>query len=177
MSAAKALLQKTADAVAARIVERYQAGYFEGVSVDTIDSNYGLWPTEKLSQPGCRIDVVPMRIAKTELIARGLINYEHVVHVGLRRKFDQQDREQCGDLRKDLLDRMLLLEEQLIELFIPNPEGATPEEQAGILPTLPDATWIGTDVLATYVYDHLKTNGQFFGYFAMTFRVRKKVAT
>jgi hypothetical protein len=170
-----AVLIEVADAVTSKISAGFAANRFPLLLVDSIDRNYADWD-DKLERPCTRVDVVPVAIEDSSLSGRDALLFLCRVDVGVRRKFDQQDRDQDGRVDKAKLDRLVLFMQELHQHFVPQPFNTALEEASGMLPALPGSRWKSTQLVKTYDREKLREHHMFFGFLTLRFEVRRKIA-
>lgn len=169
-----AALIEVADAATGKISAGFAADRFPGLLIDSLERSYADWE-DKLETPCTRIDVVPVAVEDTTVLSRTSVLYLCRVDVGVRRKFDQQNRGTDGRLDKAAIDRLVLFMQELHELFIPQPYNTALEEASGMLPALPGSVWKSTQLVKTYDREKLRDLSTFFGFLSLRFEVRKKI--
>jgi hypothetical protein len=130
------------------------------------ERSYADWDEELTDAGLLHVDVVPVRVADTQLAARGELQYSCEVDIGVRYRFSQEEREQySGRVSVAEVDALVDLVEQFHEYF-------TDADNAGRrLSTYTAATWQATDIRASYSRDMLRTLGQFTGVVRVTYEV------
>jgi len=160
----QAVLVKVADGVTAEINAALEAGEFEGLQF-TAERSYADWKDDELEDLDClHVDVVPVRYDNTDLDSRGSVGYVCSVDIGVRKKFGQGDNSQSGRIRKEEVDRLVLLVEQLHEHFCKD-----------LLSTFEDATWRDTKIPTTFSRRHLRDARLFLGVIRVSFDVSKSL--
>lgn len=115
-----------------------------------------------------RVDVVAVGHPTSELATRGSVNYLCHVDIGIRKKFEREDRE--ADTRRvsnEAIDPLVYLVEELHE-FLCGEDQRRLTNPAGL-----DATWSETKIRATYIKEHLKDWSQFTGIIRVGYEARK----
>ena len=130
--------------------------------------SYADWDEELTEEAVLRVDVVPVRVATSELDARGQLNYGCEVDIGIRYRFPQEERQQLnGRVAVGAVDNLVELVEQIHEYFVD-------EDNSGRrLAQYTSAVWQSTDIRASYVRDMLRQLGQFVGIVRVTYEAQK----
>lgn len=131
------------------------------------ERSYADWELELTDSNVLHVDVVAVTTEmKTELAARGSLRYLIPIDIGVRQRFgtDKQN-DDTGRIPNSELDPLVLLTQQIFELFMP--ERLT-DFEAGV--------WISTNILAMPIKAHLHQHRQFTAVVRIVFRVEKKLA-
>jgi hypothetical protein len=169
------VLTDVADAITAEVRAAYEEPAFAGLIIDEIERSFGDWDDE-LKHPCTRIDVVPVAIESIELLSRTTDKYVVRTDLAVRKKFDQQERNQDGRLNMAVIDRLIFLLQQLHQRFRPNPHSTNLDRAAGRLPTMQNAVWKQTDPLFHFQRERLRQGGMFFGVFTFRHDVKVTIA-
>lgn len=153
-----AVLVQVAEAVAAELRE-----HDFGVTFDAIERNWADFEVELEELNTLRCDVVGV-LPEVDFDTRESLNYVCPVDIVIRKRFGQADQTDCGRIEIAEIDRLVLLVEQINELFC-DPDGKR-------LATFDSATWKATDIRACASRDHLKKR-MFLGVIRVTYDTHK----
>ena len=117
-----------------------------------------------------RIDVVPWN-SQPEIDSVGTFLWPCEVDILIRRRNTANEQNPSGELRKEEIDLLMRLVQDVYEFFLPSQ--ATDPEQTGRLVTFDEAHWEETRMIAHYVRSHLAELRQFTGWIRLTYSVGK----
>jgi hypothetical protein len=158
-----AVLVDVAEAVTVDLRTAVVAGEFDGIDFDPVRS-YGEWKDEQ-GDIGClRVDVVPIPHLETDNDARESVGYAVSVDIVIRKWFGQKDSDPGGKIELAEIDRLVLLTEEIHELFV-----------EARLTTYDEASWRETSIRACAPRDHLQNYSMFLGVIRVTFDVSKRL--
>jgi hypothetical protein len=90
------------------------------------------------------------------------VGYQCDIDIGIRKRFEFDDQENTGRLKTSEIDPLVLLVEQMHELFC---------GEHRVLAD--DIHWRQTDIRATYIAEHLRLHRQFTGIIRIRFDAHK----
>lgn len=157
-------LVKVADAAVAQIAAARDAGELVSVQLDPVRS-WAHIDDEVKECDGLLVDVVGVRYESSDLMSQTRIGYQPTIEIYVRMKFGQKHRDQNGRLKTASVDPLVLLVEQLGELFVVRKRP----------PTMTEATWLQTRILSAFSKKHLRERQMFFGALAVTFNAPKSI--
>lgn len=127
------------------------------------ERSYADWD-EKLEQLNeLHVDVVPVpSTTETDLDGRGATRYQCDVDIGVRYRFDAEERNADGRISVEEIDELIELLQQFHDHFTNNGEGRRLTGFAG-------AVWQETKVRTWYVREHLRELAQYTGIIRVTY--------
>ena len=125
--------------------------------------NYADWEFPLETMVGIVCDVVPSDL-EVALLSRGSLQYSVSVDIAIRYKFQDNELDDKGRPKKELVDALCLLYQQVVELFTPS-----------VFDTEDNFAWSSTLPFLPYVPHHLRQFQQFTGLVRVNFLARKLI--
>lgn len=158
-----AVLIEVAEGVTNELRDAVDDDEFEGLQF-VPERSYAEWDDELPDLDCLHVDVVPVTYDETDLDARESVGYVVSVDVVIRKKFGQKHRTQNGKIDLEEIDRLVLLVEEIYELF-----------SKARLTDYDEAIWKETRILSSYSRKHLREMSMFLGIVRISFDVSERL--
>ncbi len=139
----------TACELVLRAIKGNQAGF--GIEFKA-ERSYADWDLKLDEADELRVDVVPVRHAKSELSDRGSVDYTCTMDIGIRQRFEAEyTRAVNGRIEIGEIDRLVKFQEHVLQ-FLCDEDNRTLAD---------NVAWESAEIRATYIPKHLREFRQY----------------